>query len=79
MQTISLSTQLYVAVGTLYVILLFSKREWLKAATWICMIAYIFLDRAMPPESSPSVIINSVLVIFLALVVYQLFKKKRAR
>ncbi|AMP13913.1 hypothetical protein [Collimonas pratensis] len=77
MQTITLATQFIFAGGVCCAVIFSLKRDWLKAATWVCLTTYLMLDRVMPPEASPPVLINSVLVIFLALVGYQIFKRKK--
>jgi len=77
MHTVTLAMQLILANGILCVFVYFLKRAWLKAATWACLTIYLLLDRLIPPEASPSVLINSVLVILLALVAYQIFKRKK--
>ncbi|HWX03141.1 hypothetical protein [Collimonas sp.] len=77
MQTLTLATQFVLAGGVVCAVVFSLKRDWLKAATWLCLTTYLVLDRVMPPEASPSVLINSVLVILLVLVAYQIFKRKK--
>ncbi|MGB7194672.1 MAG: hypothetical protein WBD81_14555 [Collimonas pratensis] len=78
MPTLTLVMQLILANGILGVAVYCLKRDWLKAATWICLTTYLLLDRLIPPTTtSPPVLINSVLVILLVLVAYQIFKRKK--
>ncbi|AMP03964.1 hypothetical protein [Collimonas pratensis] len=77
MQTITLATQLILAGGAFCVVTHLLKREWLKAASWLCVTVYTVFDRVIPPKTSPPIIINSVLVILLVLVAYQIFNRKK--